>query len=124
MAKESKGFILTFTTKLRRLFGRPLRAQFRTGKIISELHDAARLQKEQRQYLQQIGNICIELHKQGQFQHARVQKLIEKLEENRQKQFENEKKLELYQNRGSIRSALHLDNENEDALNSTRIDLE
>jgi hypothetical protein len=79
MAKESKSYLRSFNRLIRRVLGPPFRELGRSGRLGQTLWDASQLQSQQRQILQQMGEIAARLAMEGKIDDLTIRRGAAKL---------------------------------------------
>lgn len=78
----------------------------KSGKIVQTLWDAAQLQKQQRDYLIQLGQHASQYIKQGKLQDIHMERLVAKIEQSERILERQELILRSYQSRGDLKQIL------------------
>ena len=108
-----------FKRFLRRIFGPPLREMSRTGRVVQTLWDAAQIQAQQRYHYRQVGEIALQLVREGKLQNIAIERILAKLDRSERILKRQEIVLKSYQARADIREIMREDRkDSEDGLES------
>jgi hypothetical protein len=109
--ETSRGIFPSLTKWVRRFLAKPFRELSRTGRISQTLWDAAQLQGQQRSYYQRIGEIALNMQREGKIQNIQIERMMVKIDQIERVLYRQEMLLRSYQRKSDVGEVLREDRE-------------